>query len=326
MRASQNRRATVGANSRRRDGRNSSRLGTLVAGCSVTFVSGPSVSAADSVSDGGSVAFEGSRRARRRVRLLHTSDVHIAGGFTTPKHCPHGVACLCPILAVEAAAHHARPDAILIVGDLFDHPRVEEPHVRAVFEILARMPAPVVLLAGNHDVHDHTSPYLRHPSVVSGAEVTYLGHPGGELVSILDGAVRLWGKAMEEHSPSYRPLHGVHEAPFEGCSDERVDDAWFVVVGHGHYVGDEPPDRQMRSSPITASDVAATRADYVALGHWHVTTDVSTPLVPAWYCGSPLQVWAEGNVLIIDMDPELGVRVQPLAIVVPESACVGTPL
>ena len=251
---------------------------------------------------------------RQAVRLLQTSDVHIAGGFSTPKSCAHGTECLCPLLAIEAAVAHARPDALLIVGDLFDHPRVTDELVKRSFGVLGRLGVPVVLLAGNHDVHDDSSPYLRYDHHVQDAGVLYLDAPQGSTVEQLDGAVQLWAKAMQEHEPGYRPLHGVAD----GATDP---DAWFVVCGHGHYVGNEPPEREMRSSPITAADIAATGADYVALGHWHVTTDVSTEQVPAWYSGSPVQSWADGQVLVIDFDPQTGVSVEALPVVIPEGDC-----
>lgn len=250
---------------------------------------------------------------RQTVRLLQTSDVHIAGGFSTPKSCPHGTECLCPLLAIEAAVEKTNPDALLIVGDLFDHPRVSDVLVKRTFGVLGRLGIPVVLLAGNHDVQDETSPYLRHPHHVEGAGVVYLDAPGGSTVELLGGAVRLWAKAMEEHEPGYRPLHGIAEGA------DR--DAWFVVCGHGHFVGNEPPEREMRSSPITSCDIAATDADYVALGHWHVTTDVSTEHVPAWYSGSPVQSWADGHVLVVDFDPRSGVAVEALPVVIPAGDC-----
>src|SRR5690606_13884567 len=103
--------------------------------------------------------------------------------------------------------------------------------------------------------------------------------------------------------PTFRPLHGVADRP---------EDGWYVVMGHGHYVGDVPPEKEMRSSPITAADIAATEADYVALGHWHVTTEVSEAGVAAWYPGSPVQSWWDGAAPLIERDPEAGVGVRPV--------------
>jgi len=91
---------------------------------------------------------------------------------------------------------------------------------------------------------------------------------------------------------------------------------WYVVAGHGHLT--TPGDG--RSSPITVAEVSATGADYVALGHWHVTTDLGTrgATVPAWYSGAPLFGHGAGRMLLVALDdahPEGPVRVQPLPVV-----------
>jgi DNA repair protein SbcD/Mre11 len=246
----------------------------------------------------------------RPLRLLQSSDLHVAASFSTPQGGGHHDHCRCPIHSVEAAALHHDVDAVLLVGDLFDHGRIPPATFEAVFEHLATFPVPVVLMPGNHDVHDDTSLYVRYADVLGASGVHFLDDPDGRSISLLDGSVRIWGRAMEVHEPAFRPLVG---AP-EGRPD---DDAWYVVLGHGHHVGDEPAERSMRSSPITADDIRATRADYVGLGHWHVTTDVSTAEVPAWYCGSPVLTWSEGGALV----PGAGAKVTKVSVAPPGIGC-----
>ena len=59
-------------------------------------------------------------------------------------------------------------------------------------------------------------------------------------------------------------------------------------MAHGHY---EPkPDRGNGPRPswlIGDEDIAATGADYVALGHWNRAVRVGNGAVPAYYSGSP---------------------------------------
>lgn len=249
----------------------------------------------------------------RSVRLLHTSDLHIAGGFSTPSTCGHRYECLCPLQAVAALANEHRVDALLLVGDLFDHGRVEEPLFKEALDILAGLPCPTVMICGNHDLHEEDGIFRRYAHHVEGAGITYLAERDGEVVTILDGAVAVWGKAMDDHHPDYRPLHGVPARP-EG-------DQWWVVLGHGHYVGDEPPHKQMRSSPITDDDIAATGADYVALGHWHTLTDASAGGVPAWYAGSPVSSWAQGHAIVIDLVPGQPAAVTAHPVTPPSGGC-----
>lgn len=115
---------------------------------------------------------------------------------------------------------------------------------------------------------------------------------------------------MDEHSPSFRPLHGVAPRP--------QGDLWYLVMGHGHHIGDEPVESAYRSSLITSTDIAATTADYVALGHHHAVTDVSAGGVVAWYSGAP-SGYAGGRVLVVDFCPEGGVAVTPVPVEL--SAC-----
>jgi DNA repair exonuclease SbcCD nuclease subunit len=248
----------------------------------------------------------------RPVRLLHTSDLHIAGGFSTPKGCDRRNECLCPLLSVAELARHHEVDALLVVGDLFDHGRVDEDLVKAAFEVIADLPCPTVMICGNHDVLDESGLYRRFGHVVGGAGVTFLDQADGSSTTILDGAMTLWGRAMDDHHPGFRPLQGVPERPADG---------WYVVLGHGHYVGNESPEASMRSSPITEADIASTDADYVALGHWHTLTDVSAGAVPAWYAGSPISSWSDGVALVVDLVPETGTSVQAAPVVPVEPPC-----
>lgn len=60
------------------------------------------------------------------------------------------------------------------------------------------------------------------------------------------------------------------------------------ALGHGHY---EPPAN--RANPLRPSwvfgdeEIAATAADYLALGHWDRPMQVGDGRVPAYYSGSP---------------------------------------
>jgi len=60
------------------------------------------------------------------------------------------------------------------------------------------------------------------------------------------------------------------------------------VMAHGHY---EPPEtwhNPLRPSwLISDAMIAATEADYVALGHWDRAAQVGDGSVPAYYSGSP---------------------------------------
>ncbi len=62
-----------------------------------------------------------------------------------------------------------------------------------------------------------------------------------------------------------------------------------VAMAHGHYVAHRPPaEERFRPSWLIGDDeIAATGADYVALGHWNRAARVGAPHAPAYYSGSP---------------------------------------
>lgn len=251
----------------------------------------------------------------RPVRLLHTSDVHIGGGFRPPEDGIHLDDCLCPIVAVERAVDSERPDAVLVVGDLFDHQRVTEELVARVLGRLGALGVPCIVIAGNHDVHDERTIY--RPPLVDGSGVHFLDDEEGSTLELLNGALTVWGRAMPAHHRGYRPLHGVPGRP--------GGDTWWVVLGHGHLDPDhDDDDLHGRSSPVSPDDIEATAADYVALGHWHVRTDASTASVTAWYSGAPMGPAASGQLNLIDLHPERGVRVDAVPVVVPSEGCAAS--
>lgn len=244
------------------------------------------------------------------LRLLHTSDVHLGGGFHAPPDGDHLDHCLCPLAVIEDLVVRERADAMLVVGDLFDHQRVSDQFVGQVLGRLGDLGVPCVVINGNHDVHDEGSIYLEH--LVGGSGVHFIDDHGGSTIELLDGAIHLWGKAMPMHDREFRPLRNVPPRP--------RDDAWWVVVGHGHF---EPVEEDQfgRSSPLSPNDIEATAADYVALGHWHIRTDVSTESVPAWYSGAPYGVAASGQMNVIDLHPERGVTVGSTDVKLPPEGC-----
>lgn len=239
----------------------------------------------------------------RPIRLLHTSDVHLGGGFRTPSTGGHDDHCLCPLDAIERAVDGHRPDAVIVAGDLFEHQRVGLDLVDRVLGRLAGLAATCILTTGNHDAHDHRTIYPA--ALIDRHDVVFLDRPGGSMADLLDGSLTVWGKAMDDHHRGFRPLHDVPARP-------RTD-AWWVVVGHGHHEPEPAGDLLGRSSPIHPADIEATGADYVALGHWHRRADVSSGGVTAWYSGAPFGPGASERFNLIDLCPARGVTVTEIA-------------
>ena len=93
--------------------------------------------------------------ADRHLRVLHTSDVHI--GHVRGPHGDHHDVCQCPAHALAHAVAAYEAHVLLIAGDLFDHARLQRADVAHTLELLGAVDASVVIIPGNHDVHDERS-------------------------------------------------------------------------------------------------------------------------------------------------------------------------
>ena len=107
--------------------------------------------------------------------------------------------------------------------------------------------------------------------------------PEGKTIDFPDLATRVWGRALVEHTPDYRPMSGVPE-PAEG--------RWNIALAHGFFMEEGEIER---SSPITPADIERSHYDYVALGHVHVLNDVSQGATRAFYCGTPAPLYSSEN-------------------------------
>ena len=239
--------------------------------------------------------------SRRRLRVLHTADVHLGsdGYGDAARQAAHLARSLDTFRGIVDEALAREADLLLIAGDLFDHNRVPDELVAFVRGELGRLRRPVVILPGNHDALDGGGVY-RRPGAFAGADhVHVLQRRDGETVALPALGAVVWGRAMEEHTPDFRPL--AHLPPRDG--------RWSLAMAHGFFY--ETGQRPERSSPIFADEIRAGAWDYVALGHQHVQTDVSQAGATAWYAGAPAPDFdaRPGAVLEIDCSEAHGVRV-----------------
>jgi DNA repair exonuclease SbcCD nuclease subunit len=150
-----------------------------------------------------------------------------------------------------------------------------------------------VLLVGNHDALHDASVHHRFEAASRCQQVHFLDDPDGSIVRVPDVEAVVWGRAMVEHEPSFRPLHGVPAA---------AAGAWCIVAGHGLWIGTEAD--TYRSSPISAADLDAIDWDYVALGHHHLHTIVRTEPVLACYPGATASsIKSTPGAVIVDFTP-----------------------
>ena len=239
---------------------------------------------------------------KRRVKLVHTSDVHLDGRFAREMPDGHRNPAESAFAAVVDLALAEAADLLLIAGDLFDNNRVGEADFAFVADQLARLGCPVIALPGNHDVHDERSVWRRIAARDAHQHVHLLLDAAGASLDFPDLGVTAWGRAMFAHTPDNEPLAGT---------PTRRDGVWNIGMAHGLVVEERAG---IGSSQITRDEIRGSGFDYLALGHVHVWSDVSEGDTAAYYPGSPVAAYASergGHVAVATLCPERGVEVAP---------------
>ena len=231
---------------------------------------------------------------RRKIRLIHTSDTHLGDDWNP-------AAAARALAAVVDSVHTLAGDALLIAGDVFDNARISDAVLEFFVSEMARAAVPAVILPGNHDLYDVATLYRRRPFADAPPNLHVISGARGETVALPHLTLDVWGRAMDSHTPAFRPLQGM---PAERNGH------WLVAMAHGHF--HYPDDTEERSSPIRPHEIAAASCDYIALGHWERFENVSQNGVAAYYSGSPLgAAGARGQVAVnvIDFDTQTATAV-----------------
>jgi DNA repair exonuclease SbcCD nuclease subunit len=230
------------------------------------------------------------------VVLVHSSDLHVDDGVTADAHDGDGTAGLALVLA---AARKVGADVVLLAGDTFDHNRLPAPVLQRTAALLHAAGIPIVILPGNHDpampgsVH-HRGGFGDIP------HVHVLGVTHDEAVLLPCWDLEIWGLAHRDYA-DMRPLPGPRPRRTR----------WQIVMAHGHYEPNLDPAKSLRPSWLFGdAAIAATGADYVALGHWNRAARVGDGSVPAYYSGSP-ELAGTVNVVRLGVDG-VQVRREPL--------------
>ena len=214
----------------------------------------------------------GTRPSQVDIVLVHSSDLHVDDEANASKHA-EGLAGLALVLA---AARDADADIVLLAGDTFDNNRVPAPTLARTAQLLADASRPIIILPGNHDPALPNSVFVRG-GLTEIPNVSILGITHDEAVAYPDHDLEIWGHAHRDYE-NMAPLRGPRARSTR----------WQIAMAHGHY---EPPHNlatPLRPSWLFSDDaIAATAADYLALGHWDRHERVGDGSVPAYYSGSP---------------------------------------
>jgi len=207
------------------------------------------------------------------IILVHSSDIHVDDGYTARANGGDGTK---PLLEVIKTAEKVSADILLLVGDIFEHNRLANEIIKKTASVMCNAPMQVVALPGNHDPAIPGSPW-HHRSMIKGENLHILGVTHKQAVLFKEFDLEIWGRAHRDYE-DMRPL----------TNPRSRTSRWQIAMAHGHY---EPVvDRKSILRPswlFSDTDLTATSADYVALGHWNRAVRVGGSSVPAYYSGSP---------------------------------------
>ena len=209
----------------------------------------------------------------KEITVVHSSDIHVDHVYTAQIHGGDGAGGLACVLD---AARNLGADVVLLAGDTFDCHRLPDALIDRAAAVIAAAGLPVVLLPGNHDPVMPEAVYHRK-SLAEAENLHIIGLRHEEAVVFPDLDLEIWGRPHRDYSDMI---------PFETIRARRT--RWQIATAHGHYV--PLPDRITWPRPswlIGDAEIAATGADYVALGHWNSPAKVGNGTVAASYSGSP---------------------------------------
>jgi DNA repair exonuclease SbcCD nuclease subunit len=231
----------------------------------------------------------------RDIVVVHSSDLHVDHDYTARLHGGDGAAGLACVLA---AARAMAADVVVLAGDTFDSHRVPHDLIARAASVMAAAALPIVILPGNHDPAVSEAVY-RRDALAAVENVRVIGVTDDQAIVFDSLSLEIWGRAHRDYGDMI-PFDREHKRPARRTR-------WQIAVGHGHY---QPvPDRSIGPRPswlIGDAEIAATGADYVALGHWNRAVHVGNGAVPAYYSGSPEYA---GTINIVRLSEANGVAV-----------------
>lgn len=238
--------------------------------------------------------------SQRVLTVIHSSDLHVDHDYTARIHGGDGAAGLACVLN---AARAIAADAVILAGDTFDSHRVPQSLIERAAAVMADAQLPIVLLPGNHDPAVREGIYFG--SALGAVQNLHIIGVTQDEAIVFDGlSLEIWGRPHRDYDDMI-PFEMMRFRPLRRTR-------WQIAVAHGHY---EPaPDRSVGPRPswlIGDAEIAATGADYVALGHWNRAIRVGNGSVPAYYSGSPEYA---GTINVVTMSEEKGVMVTRAAL------------
>jgi len=189
------------------------------------------------------------------IKILHAADFHLDSAFTGLTGEQARLRRRESRQLLERLSNYVNQNAIdvvLLAGDLFDSATTYRETVEQLIEALGSMAARVFIAPGNHDFYSARSLYatLRWPENVHVFKTREV-----ERVELPELGCAVYGAAFTDAAQETGLLEGF-AAPDDGLI--------HLMVLHADLNAAEA-----RYDPVTTEQIAASKLDYLALGHTH---------------------------------------------------------
>ncbi len=241
------------------------------------------------------------------LRIIHTADVHLGArhddlGEQASAQRERQFAAFKATIDLAIAE---KVDLVLIAGDLFDSNVQPRRSVERVAGELARLVAArirTVIVPGTHDCYDHASIYRAYDlKTMAGSSDT------DDLITVLTpgrGRIDLATIGAVVHGPVF----ATKRAPNSPLRDLDLSGApagaWHIGLVHGSIAIPGKTDRD--DVVFTTDEIAASKLDYLALGHWHSVQQGRAGSTTHAYAGAPEPVALDqdraGKALLVTLD------------------------
>lgn len=244
------------------------------------------------------------------MRLVHTSDWHVgatlAGKERTQEHAVF-------LEELEEIVRGERIDAVLIAGDIFDHPNPGADAEKLVFDFFRKMAEQkidVVFIAGNHDSGERIEGKARLLQLV---QIHAFGKPArntsatlltrkDELLIIaalpFAGELRLldWDQSANQHQGEQKSTFAerIKQLLSLLAKTHFKPEAVNILMAHltvdGAVLSGSEKNLRMSDAWTIPSPMLPAGGDYLALGHIHKAQELPDAPVRTAYSGSPLYI------------------------------------
>lgn len=230
------------------------------------------------------------------IKIFHTADIHLGAkfGWLNNKSSDFRKKLLQSFENVVNKTIEHKCNIFILAGDLFDTPYPNKTTIAFVQNQIQKLNNNriySILIPGNHDYSEDNLIYKKLKFDNPFNFVFLENKPQGFHINEFNLTIYSSGKFDKSDIPEFQKKINVDN------SNKKI-----LVLHSGFDIG------QNDKSVLTKEDIESLQCDYIALGDWHGTLDVSTKETKAWYPGSiePLAIDQKnsGNALIIDISEE----------------------